>query len=108
MILNATKYGLFVELDDLFVEGLVPIDSLRDDHYTYRENTREIIGSRNHRKYFHGAESKGRPRPDRCDPEAAAIRVDRGGSAASSRASRGEGEEIREAEGRRLEEQAGV
>jgi ribonuclease R len=54
MILNATKYGLFVELDNLFVEGLVPIDSLRDDHYTYRENTREIIGSRHHRKYFMG------------------------------------------------------
>ena len=28
MILNATKYGLFVELDDLFVEGLVPLQSL--------------------------------------------------------------------------------
>jgi ribonuclease R len=54
MILNATKYGLFVELDNLFVEGLVPIDSLRDDHYTYRENTREIIGSRYHRKYSMG------------------------------------------------------
>jgi ribonuclease R len=54
MILNATRYGLFVELDNLFVEGLVPIDSLRDDHYTYRENTREIIGGRNRRKYFMG------------------------------------------------------
>jgi ribonuclease R len=54
MILNATKYGLFVELDNLFVEGLVPIDSLRDDHYTFRENTREIIGSRNRRKFFMG------------------------------------------------------
>ncbi len=54
MVLNATKYGLFVELDNLFVEGLVPIDSLRDDHYTYRENTREIIGSRNRRKYVAG------------------------------------------------------
>ncbi len=54
MVLNATKYGLFVELDNLFIEGLVAIDSLRDDHYTYRENTREIIGSRHHRKYFMG------------------------------------------------------
>ena len=54
LILNATKYGLFVELDNLFVEGLVPIDSLRDDHYTYRENTREIIGSRHHKRYFMG------------------------------------------------------
>jgi len=54
LILNATRYGLFVELDNLFVEGLVPLDSLRDDHYTYRENTREIIGSRNQRKFFMG------------------------------------------------------
>lgn len=47
LILNATKYGLFVELHDLFVEGLVPIQSLGGldgDQYTYRENTREIIG----------------------------------------------------------------
>ncbi len=47
LVLNATKYGLFVELTDLFVEGLVPIGSLSEldgDRYTYRENTREIIG----------------------------------------------------------------
>src|SRR5580692_2775772 len=39
MILSATKYGLFVELADLFVEGLVPIQSLGQldgDYYTYR------------------------------------------------------------------------
>jgi ribonuclease R len=29
LVLNPTKYGLFVELTDLFVEGLVPIDTLR-------------------------------------------------------------------------------
>jgi ribonuclease R len=39
LVLNPAKYGLFVELTDLFVEGLVPIDSLRDDRYTWRENT---------------------------------------------------------------------
>ncbi len=47
IILNATKYGLFVELHELFVEGLVPIQSLGaldGDRYTYRENTREILG----------------------------------------------------------------
>jgi ribonuclease R len=54
MVLNATKYGLLVELDELFIEGLVPIDSLRDDHYTYRENTREIISSRFGRKFSSG------------------------------------------------------
>jgi ribonuclease R len=54
MILSATKYGLFVELDDLFVEGLVPLQSLGaldNDYYTYRENTREILGERWGRKF---------------------------------------------------------
>jgi ribonuclease R len=57
MILNATKYGLFVELDDLFVEGLVPLHTLGaydNDHYTYRENTRQIIGDRWGRKFSVG------------------------------------------------------
>jgi ribonuclease R len=57
MILNATKYGVFVELDDLFVEGLVPLGSLGlfdGDRYTYRENTRQIIGDRWGRKFSVG------------------------------------------------------
>jgi ribonuclease R len=57
MILNATKYGLFVELDDLFVEGLVQLQSLGmmdGDRYTYRENTRQIIGERWGRKFSVG------------------------------------------------------
>src|SRR5271170_829222 len=54
MILSVTKYGLFVELADLFVEGLVPIQSLGgldNDYYTFRENTREIIGERWGRRF---------------------------------------------------------
>ncbi|HEX5235559.1 MAG TPA: RNB domain-containing ribonuclease [Silvibacterium sp.] len=57
MILSATKYGLFVELDNLFVEGLVAIQSLGaldNDYYTYRENTRQIIGERWGRKFVIG------------------------------------------------------
>lgn len=46
LVLNPTKYGLFVELTDLFVEGLIPIDSLRDDRYSLREQTHELIGER--------------------------------------------------------------
>ena len=46
LVLNPAKFGLFVELTDLFVEGLVPIDCLRDDRYTWRENTHEIVGER--------------------------------------------------------------
>ena len=54
LVLNPTKYGLFVELTDLFVEGLVPIDSLHDDRYTWRENTHEIIGERTGRRFRAG------------------------------------------------------
>jgi ribonuclease R len=54
LVLNPAKYGLFVELTDLFVEGLVPIDSLRDDRYTWRENTHEIIGDRWGRRFRAG------------------------------------------------------
>jgi ribonuclease R len=57
LLLSVTKYGLFVELNDLFVEGLVPIQSLGaldGDRYTYRENTREIIGETWNRRFRMG------------------------------------------------------
>ena len=54
LVLNPTKYGLFVELTDLFVEGLVPIDTMRDDHYTFRENTHEVLGERTGRRFRAG------------------------------------------------------
>ncbi len=54
MVMNTTKYGLFVELTDLFIEGLVPLGSLLDDIYTYRENTRQIIGNHSGRRYSIG------------------------------------------------------
>jgi ribonuclease R len=54
MILSITKYGCFVELDNLFIEGLVPILSLQGDHYTFRENTRQIMGEHSGRRYSMG------------------------------------------------------
>jgi ribonuclease R len=54
LVLNPTKYGLFVELTELFVEGLVPIDTMTDDRYTWRENTHEIVGERWGRKFRAG------------------------------------------------------
>jgi ribonuclease R len=46
VILSATKYGFFVELEDMFIEGLVPISSLVGDYYTFRDTDRTIVGSR--------------------------------------------------------------
>jgi len=51
IILSVTKYGLFVELHDMFIEGLVPIATLPGDHFTWRENARQICGERTGRCY---------------------------------------------------------
>lgn len=49
IILNVTKFGLFVELDDLFVEGLVPLATLQGDRYRFNENSRQLLGNSGHR-----------------------------------------------------------
>ena len=46
VILSCTKYGFFVELDDMFIEGLVPLASLVGDFYSFRDTDRTIVGSR--------------------------------------------------------------
>jgi ribonuclease R len=66
LIISVTKFGFFVELTDLFVEGLVPLATLAGDEYTYRENTREIIGQRTRKTYRIG--QKIRVLVDRIDP----------------------------------------
>jgi ribonuclease R len=66
LITSVTKFGFFVELTDLFVEGLVPLNTLTDDFYTYHENTRQIIGHHSRKIYSLG--QKIRVLIDRIDP----------------------------------------
>lgn len=66
LIISVTKFGFFVELTDLFVEGLVPLSTLTDDRYSYHENTREIIGQHSRKTYRLG--QKIRVLVDRIDP----------------------------------------
>jgi ribonuclease R len=54
LIISTTRFGFFVELQDLFIEGLVPIDTLPGDRYGYNENTRKIIGVRHRRQFSIG------------------------------------------------------
>ena len=54
LIVSVTKFGFFVELTELFIEGLVPLNSLADDAYSYHENTRQIIGARSKKTYSIG------------------------------------------------------
>jgi len=66
LITSVTKFGFFVELTDLFVEGLVPLNTLTDDFYTYHENTRQISGQHSRKTYSLG--QRIRVLVDRIDP----------------------------------------
>jgi len=66
LIVSVTKFGLFVELTELFIEGLVPLSTLTDDRYTYHENTKQIIGQRSRRTFSLG--DRVRVLVDRIDP----------------------------------------
>jgi ribonuclease R len=54
LIISTTKYGFFVELTELFVEGLVPIETLPGDRFRYHENGRNIIGERSRKTFSIG------------------------------------------------------
>jgi ribonuclease R len=54
LIISTAKHGLFVELAELFIEGLVPIDTLPGDQYTYQENVRKVVGKRTRREFSIG------------------------------------------------------
>jgi ribonuclease R len=54
LITSTTRFGFFVELEDLFVEGLVPIDTLPGDRYMFQENVRKIVGQRTRREFSIG------------------------------------------------------
>lgn len=65
MISGVTGWGFFVELPNT-VEGLVHVNSLRDDYYIFDENTCELTGERTGRTYHLG--DKVRVRVENADP----------------------------------------
>jgi ribonuclease R len=65
LIISTTRFGFFVELSELFIEGLVPIDTLPNDRYQYHENTRKLIGNRSRKEFSIG--DKVKVRLDRVD-----------------------------------------
>ena len=54
IVLSVTKFGFFVELDDMFIEGLVPLSSLTGDFYTFRDGDRTICGARSGHRFSAG------------------------------------------------------
>ena len=51
IIVNVTQFGFFVELVEVFVEGLVHVSSLADDYYIYIEQDHKWRGQRRNKIY---------------------------------------------------------
>ncbi len=51
IVSGVTKFGLFVELNPFFVQGLVSIRNLKDDAYTFHEKAHALVGRRKKKKY---------------------------------------------------------
>ncbi|MFT4059610.1 MAG: ribonuclease R [Legionella sp.] len=46
-----TSFGIFVQLDDIYVEGLVHVTSLKNDYYTFDSVKHRLIGARSGQVY---------------------------------------------------------
>ncbi len=57
-ISSVTEFGFFVELDDLYVDGLVHIRTLRDDYFHFDPATLTLTGDRRHQSYRIGMRVK--------------------------------------------------
>ena len=58
IISGVASFGFFVELKEVFVEGLVKVTSLRDDSYRYDEKRYCLMGERTHRTFRIGDDVK--------------------------------------------------
>ena len=70
-------FGLFVELEEIFIEGLVPIGSFTEEQFLYREDRQEIIGKNSGRRFSIGTQLRlraDRIAYDRMRPEFSWIR----------------------------------
>ncbi len=50
-IASVTSFGIFVELDEIYVEGLVHVTSLRNDYYAYDPVKHRLVGERSGQAY---------------------------------------------------------
>ncbi len=51
IISHITSYGFYVELFDVFVEGLVMLSTLYDDYYAFDEEKFRLIGRKTHKQF---------------------------------------------------------
>jgi ribonuclease R len=51
VITGVTRFGLFVELDDVFVEGLVHVSTLAGDYFHFDATIQGLVGERTQTTY---------------------------------------------------------
>jgi ribonuclease R len=54
----ATSFGLFVQLDDLYIDGLVHVSTLKNDYYEFDPKRHRLVGSRLKQVYALGGRVK--------------------------------------------------
>ena len=99
-ITGVAPFGLFVELIEHYVEGLVHVSTLADDYYRYSEQTHTLFGENTRKTYRLGDKVVGaggarRPRapPDRSRARGRARRPSATTSGGAARAQPGAAEE---------------
>lgn len=48
---GVVRGGIFVEIDNMFIDGFIPYTAFEDDYYIYDENKHQAIGKRNNKRY---------------------------------------------------------
>jgi ribonuclease R len=54
VVVGVSRFGVFVQITDLLVEGLVHVRDMDDDFYQYDERAYALVGSRSGRRYVLG------------------------------------------------------
>ena len=69
VVSSVTEFGLFVELEEFYVDGLIHITSLGQDYYRYNTELRQLVGEKSGRVYKTG---------DRLEVKVARVDMDQG------------------------------
>jgi ribonuclease R len=54
IISGVTSFGMFIEIPENLVEGMIHLSELSDDYYIYDENRMALVGKRTRRIYRMG------------------------------------------------------
>jgi len=54
VIQDVISYGIYIELSDYYLEGLIHVTSMYDDYYHYDERSKTLWGEKTHKRYSIG------------------------------------------------------